>query len=65
MSGDSDGISGLTVTDASGQQYFIFGKNRIKIVERFSDSGPTLENALSILIQQKIKEMFSVIEKTA
>ena len=48
--------NGRTVIEADGQQYFIIGKNRIKIVEHFPDNGPSLESALSILIQQKIRE---------
>ena len=48
--------NGLTISEADGRQYFIYGKSRIRIVEHFSKDGPTLENALSKLIQQQIRE---------
>ena len=48
--------NGTTITDSDGKQYYVYGKNRIEIVEHFSDNGPTLENALSNLIQQIIRE---------
>ena len=52
---DSD-LNGCTITDIDGQQYFIYGKNHIKIVEHFPDKGPTLADTLMQLSQQKIRE---------
>ena len=56
MSATDSDLKGQTITDTDGQQYFLFGKTRIKIVEHFPDDGPTLEDALFLLIQQKIRE---------
>lgn len=52
---DSD-LNGHTIIDSDGKLYFIYGKNRILIVEHFSENGPTLEEALLQLTQQKIRE---------
>lgn len=49
-------IDGLTVTTETGEQYFIMGKNRIKITEHFSPSGKPIEELVTDLIVQKIKE---------
>lgn len=49
-------IDGLTVTSETGEQYFIMGKNRIKITEHFSPSGKQIEELVTDLIIQKIKE---------
>ena len=48
--------NGRTVIEADGQQYYIIGKNRIKIAEHFSDNGPRIEDALLNLIKQKVRE---------
>lgn len=50
------GTEGQTVTTESGEQYFIMGKNRIKITEHFSPSGKPIEELVTDLIIQKIKE---------
>ena len=50
-----DDISGLTVTAADGQQYFVYGKNRIKIVEHFPESGKTLDELIVNLIHSQIQ----------
>ena len=47
---------GLTVTTETGEQYFVMGKNRIKITEHFSPSGKQLDELVTDLIVQKIKE---------
>ena len=47
---------GLTVTTETGEQYFVMGKNRIKITEHFSPSGKQLDELVTDLIAQKIKE---------
>ena len=49
-------IDGLTVTTETGEQYFIMGKYRIKITEHFSPSGKPLDQLVTDLIVQKIKE---------
>lgn len=50
------GIEGLTVTSETGEQYFVMGKNRIKITEHFSPSGKQLDELVTDLIIHKIKE---------
>ena len=47
---------GQTVTTETGEQYFIMGKNRIKITEHFSPSGKPLDELVTELIIHKIKE---------
>ncbi len=47
---------GLTVTMETGEQYFIMGKNRIKITERFPASGKQIDELVTDLIIQKVKE---------
>lgn len=49
-------IEGLTVTTETGERFFIMGKNRIKITEHFSPSGKQLDELVTDLIIQKIKE---------
>ena len=50
------GTEGQTVTTESGEQYFIMGKNRIKITEHFPASGKPIDELITDLIVQKIKE---------
>ena len=50
------GTEGQTVTTESGEQYFIMGKNRIKITEHFTASGTPIDELITDLIVQKIKE---------
>lgn len=50
------GTEGLTVTTESGEQYFIMGKNRIKITEHFPASGKQIDELVTDLIIHKIKE---------
>lgn len=50
-----DDISGLTVTAADGQQFFVFGKNRIKIVEHFPAQGKTIDELIVGLIHSKMQ----------
>ena len=45
---------GKTVIE-NGEQYFIMGKNRIKITEHFPDEGKQLDELITDLITQKIK----------
>lgn len=52
---------GITITDTDGTQYYIFGKSRIKITERFSDKGKSINDLISDLIQAKIKEQITRI----
>ena len=46
---------GKTVIE-NGEQYFIMGKNRIKITEHFPADGKQLDELITDLITQKIKE---------
>ena len=41
------GIEGLTVTNETGEQYFIMGKNHIKITEHFSVDGKPLDELIA------------------
>lgn len=51
---DSD-LKGRTVTE-NGVQYFVLGKNRIRITEHFASNGKTLDELVTDLVIQKIKE---------
>ena len=44
------------VTTETGEQYFVMGKNRIKITEHFPADGKQLEELIADLVAQKIKE---------
>lgn len=55
MSSPGEGIEGLTVTTENGEQYFIAGKNRIKITEHFPSNGKQLDELIADLIAYKIK----------
>ena len=46
---------GRTVIE-NGEQYFIMGKNKIKIVEHFPDEGKQLDELITDLIAHKMKE---------
>ena len=47
---------GELVTATTGEQYYIIGKNRIKITEHFPASGKPIEELIIDLITHKIKE---------
>lgn len=46
---------GYTVIEG-GEQYYIIGKTRIKITEHFRPDGKPIEELVSALIENKIKE---------
>ncbi len=48
--------TGELITAATGEQYYIIGKNRIKITEHFPVSGKPIEELITDLITHKIKE---------
>lgn len=50
-----DDLKGRTITDENGVQYFVLGKNKIKITEHFNQGGKTLDELLTDLIVCKIK----------
>lgn len=52
-------LDGLTITTETGEQYYIIGKNRIKITEHFPASGKQLDELIADLIVYKIKEKVS------
>lgn len=57
MSGSvSRSITGELITAANGEQYYIIGKNRIKITEHFPANGKPIEELITDLIAHKIKE---------
>ncbi len=45
-----------TITAENGTQYFVMGKNRIKITEHFPSDGKPIEELITDLIIHKIKE---------
>lgn len=47
---------GLTITANNGEQYFVFGKNRIKITEHFAADGKPIGELVEELIRHKVKE---------
>lgn len=55
-SGEPDGPIGKTITAPDGQQYFLYGKNRIKITEHFPANGKQIDILLEELIVLKSKE---------
>ena len=55
MSGSVPPKTGEMITE-SGEQYFIMGKNRIKITEHFPNDGKQIDELISDLIAHKIKE---------
>lgn len=46
---------GYTVIEG-GEQYYIIGKTRIKITEHFRPDGKPIEELVTALIENKIKE---------
>ena len=44
------------LTTETGEQYFILGKNRVKITEHFPPDGKQLDELIADLVVQKIKE---------
>ena len=57
----SDGLTGKTITAPSGEQYYIYGKSRIKINEQFAPEGKQIDELLTGLVQAKIKDKVSEI----
>lgn len=49
-------VTGELITAANGEQYYIIGKNRIKITEHFPAKGKPIEELITDLITNKIKE---------
>lgn len=48
--------TGELITAATGEQYYIIGKNRIKITEHFPTNGKPIEELITDLITHKIRE---------
>lgn len=44
-----------TITTENGEQYFIMGKNRIKITEHFPSTGKQIDELVTDLIVNKIR----------
>ncbi len=60
MSGSiPQGPKGEVITAANGEQYYIIGKNRIKITEHFPANGKPIEELITDLITNKMKEKVS------
>ena len=55
LTNTSPTTEGQTVIE-NGEQYYIMGKNKIKITEHFPANGKQLDELISDLITQKIKE---------
>lgn len=56
-----DNPVGETITDTNGEQFYIYGKNRIKIKEHFSKNGKPIDELITGLVQSKIKEKVAEI----
>ena len=61
ISSGPDGPTGKTVTAPSGEQYYIYGKTRIRITEHLAPHGKKIDELLTGLVQTKIKEKVSEI----
>lgn len=61
ISSGPDGLTGKTITAPSGEQFYIYGKSRIKINEHFAPEGKQIDELLTGLVQAKIKEKVSEI----
>ena len=48
--------TGELITAATGEQYYIIGKNKIKVTEHFPADGKQIDELITDLIAQKIKE---------
>ena len=55
------GETGKVITTETGEQYYILGKNRIKITEHFPPDGKCIEELVTTLIECKTKEKVSKI----
>ena len=56
MIGKTPSKQGEVITASNDEQYYIIGKNRIKITEHFPASGKPIEELRTDLITHKIKE---------
>lgn len=57
MSGSDPQLgTGEVITATNGEQYYVIGKNRIKITEHFPASGKPIEELIVDLITHKAKE---------
>lgn len=57
MSGSDPQLrTGEVMTVSNGEQYYVIGKDRIKITEHFPASGKPIEELIADLITHKIKE---------
>lgn len=61
ISSGPDGPTGKTITAPNGEQFYIYGKSRIKINEHFAPDGKQIDELLTGLVQAKIKEKVSEI----
>ena len=59
ISSGPDGPTGKTITAPNGEQYYIHGKTRIKINEHFPPSGKEIDELLTGLVQNKMREKVS------
>ena len=56
-----DGPTGQTITAPTGEQFYLYGKTRIRITEHFAPHGKKIDELLTGLVQAKIKEKVSEI----
>ncbi len=56
-----NGSTGETITAPNGEQFYIYGKTRIRITEHFAPHGKKIDELLTRLVQTKIKEKVSEI----
>ncbi len=56
MIGKAPSKQGEVITASNGEQYYVIGKDRIKITEHFPVNGKRIEDLITDLIADKIKE---------
>lgn len=61
ISSGPDGSTGKTITAPSGEQFYVYGKTRIRITEHFAPHGKKIDELLTGLVRAKIKEKVSEI----
>lgn len=53
--------NGYSITE-NGQEYFIFGKNRIKVCEHFAEKGKTFEELICDVIEYEAKNRINSLK---
>lgn len=56
MIGKTPSKQGEVITASNGEQYYVIGKDRIKITEHFPANGKPIEELITDMITHKIRE---------